>query len=290
MDQFLIPVQKLLAAYHRTGLRGSHRLTTFLARRLAPLQSLAVQTTSGPLYLDLRMATAHGILAVPDVETGESLAMSKIVNPGETVFDIGAHLGFYTVLLSSLVGRSGRVIAFEPNPELLPNLRKTLATRTNVTLVEAGLSEGTEQLKLFIPEDASMASMADWTGTTAGEVHQQVCSFTTMDEFVRERGVDQPSFIKCDVEGAELKVFRGGQETLDRVDAPIILFEVNPMAAQAFGFDAEEHAELLVSLTNPKYKLYSVLEEGVTEFIRGDPRYQNLLAVPLSRRSVLDRL
>jgi FkbM family methyltransferase len=285
----VILVQKFLAAYHRSGLRGSYRLTTALARRFRSLQSVPVQTESGPLYVDLRIGSSHGILRAPNAETGESLVMERIVEAGDTVFDVGAHLGFYTILLSRLVGEAGCVMAFEPNPELLPSLRRSLITRTNVTLSEAGLSDGSEQMELFIPEDATMASMADWTGDTAGEVHRLLCSFMTMDDLVEERCIDQPRFIKCDVEGAELKVFRGGRTVLDRVDAPVLLFEMNPRAAMAFGFGPEEHAEFLLSLPTAKYRLYSVHENAISDFSLGSPQYGNLLAVPASRRSVMDR-
>ena len=113
-----------MANYYRTRLRGSYRLTNFLAQRLSSLQCVPIQTESGILYADLRITSSHGILANPKSDSGEDLVMRKFVKPGNTVFDIGAHLGLYTLLLSELVGEKGIVFAFEPNPELLPQYRK----------------------------------------------------------------------------------------------------------------------------------------------------------------------
>ncbi len=57
-----------------------------------------------------------------------------------------------------------------------------------------------------------------------------------------------PHFIKCDVEGAELSVFKGAIKTLDRTDAPVLLFELNTKAAAAFGSTTSEYFDLLRSL------------------------------------------
>lgn len=97
--------------------------------------------------------------------------------------------------------------------------------------------------------------------------------------------VPRPAFIKCDTEGAELKVFGGGREMLDRPDAPIILFEANVHNTGGFGFQVSDAMEFLGGLPSPRFRFYRVAGAGLPERIenfRGE--HANILAVPEARR------
>src|SRR5690606_10649254 len=132
-------------------------------------------TESGEILVDLRIGSARGLLANPYCSSGEANIMREFVRDGDVVLDIGAHLGFYTVHLSNLVGTRGKVYAFELNTALLPNLRTTLGARPNIRLFEFGLSNKDGRISLFIPEDASMASLSNWTDGRAGKVVTSPC-------------------------------------------------------------------------------------------------------------------
>jgi hypothetical protein len=106
---------KFLSVYHTSGVRGSYRVTKFLSKHLKSLHNLPIKTANGTLYADLRIYSAFGILANPKSTSSEDLVMQTFVKTGDTVFDIGAHLGFYTLLLSDLAGVKGKVFAFEPS-------------------------------------------------------------------------------------------------------------------------------------------------------------------------------
>lgn len=271
---------KFLAAYTRKGLRGSYRLTHLLSHRLKSLQCVPVQTESGTLYADLRINSARGILANPKSESGEDKVMRNFVKTGDVVFDIGAHLGFYTLLLSKQAGEKGKVFAFEPNPELLPSLRLTIKPLANVELLSIALSDRKGEIDLFVPEDASMASLSDWTGGIAGNVQTVKCEMHRLDDLLDEGKLLAPQFIKCDVEGAELSIFQGAAKHLDRVDAPVILFEVNPLAAAAFGKETTDYFDFLESLKHPGYKFFEVSLDGIRHLKVKQVEYCNVLAVP----------
>jgi FkbM family methyltransferase len=272
-----------LAAYHRTGIRGSTRVTDFLSRRLKSLQNVPIEIDGGTLFADLRISTARGVLARPKCHTGEDLVMRKFIRDGDTIFDIGAHLGFYTLLLAKLAGNTGKVYAFEPNPELLPSLRRTVDQIDNVELMEIALSNSEGEMNLYVPEDASMASLTDWTKGMAGDVHTVACAMKRIDDLVEGGKLPVPQFIKCDVEGAELSVFRGGLKTFDRANAPVILFEVNTKAAEAFGWRKSEYFEFLESLEHPNYKFFDVSSNGIGELNLAMVEYTNVVAVPECR-------
>ncbi|MFM9903063.1 MAG: FkbM family methyltransferase [Pyrinomonadaceae bacterium] len=277
-------LKEFLALYTRTALRGSTRLTRILSHRLPSLQSLPVETEGGTVIIDLRIASAVAILAYPKSQSGESDVMRQFVNAGDCAFDIGAHFGFYTTLLSELVGKDGSVVAFEPNPQMLPSLKKTLDLKSNVRLFDCALSdqEGTI-IDLYVPEDASMASLSDWTSGRGGNVHKATCQMNILDDLVESENLRIPQFIKCDVEGAELSVFRGAVTTLDRVDAPVILFELNAKAAEAFGTTTMAYFDLLESLRLPDYKFFEVTAKGLQKLMSRDIEYTNVLAVPASK-------
>lgn len=271
---------KLLGIYIASGLRGSFRLTDFLSTWLKSLQSVAIETESGTLYADLRISSARGILAHPKSQSGEDLVMRNFVKNGDTVFDVGAHFGFYSLLLSELVGEKGKVFAFEPNPELLPSLRKTIQPLVNIELHEIALSDRDGKVNLFVPEDASMASLSDWTDGIAGNVHTVACEMRRLDDLVEAGELPIPQFIKCDVEGAELAVFTGATKTLNRMDAPIILFEVNAKAAKSFSTNVKDYFDFLESLENPRYEFFEVLRKGIKVLSLREIEYTNVIAVP----------
>lgn len=147
------------------------------------------------------------------------------LSAGDTAIDIGAHQGAFTYWMQKAVGPGGRVIAFEPQPEMAQFLQRTKQAfqMRNVTLVKAGLSDEPGQLTMHRPENAPSACATFETGCWEGGE-----SFTvpveTLDSYCTREDLRPVSFIKCDVEGHELPVFRGAA-TILREDRPVLLFE-----------------------------------------------------------------
>jgi FkbM family methyltransferase len=138
------------------------------------------------------------------------------IRPGQTVFDIGANVGFYTLLASHLVGPSGRVVSFEPLPRNLGYLHRHLAANRiqNVTVFEGAVSNytGTAHFDAgVVPEMAHLA--------TSGGIEVKVFK---LDDLLAAGLVPGPDLLKIDVEGAEADVIRGA-EKLIRDHRPKIL-------------------------------------------------------------------
>lgn len=148
------------------------------------------------------------------------------MRPGDVVLDLGAHKGSYLYWLQRAVGPAGRVIGFEPQPVLsgyLQDVKDTFRWR-HVEIRNEGVSEQPGNLTLVFPEGSGAispgASFERASGSGGREVQVPV---TTLDrEF--PAGTQAPSFIKCDVEGHELAVFRGGRSLFERA-RPALLFE-----------------------------------------------------------------
>ena len=290
---------RLLRWYLRTQLRGRTRLTAIVTRHLRTLWSVPIRIQDcPPLFVDLRSGHAQYLLqgepwTHAPREQPEQEAMRRVVAPGDVALDIGANMGIHTVLLARLVGPRGRLFAFEPNSALLPTLRRTVAGLPNASLYTCALSDEPVRSAFFIPADDTKASLADWTDEAIdGVAREDSCERRRLDDMVGEGTIAQPDFIKCDVEGAELLVFRGAREVLDRRDAPIVLFEVNAYTCQGFGFGTSDAKDFLANLPTARYRFFEVKDDGALPAITTLTPWCNVLAIPeakLSRFSGLRR-
>ncbi|MCK6541077.1 FkbM family methyltransferase [bacterium] len=150
--------------------------------------------------------------------------MCRLLEPGMSVFDIGANIGWYSLNFSKVVSDL-HVWAFEPVPgtyrELENNIQLNAAMR--IKPHNLGLSDRTGKLTFFVdPELSTSASAVNIT--EAANAHETECALETMDNFCEQYGA-KPDFIKCDVEGAELMVYRGGKNTL-QTHKPIVCTEM----------------------------------------------------------------
>ena len=284
---------RLLRAYMRTGLRGHTRTAFWMARHFRSLQAVPIVFQDRePVYVDLRFEGTHEWLAgspwpTSPLETSEQRLLSRVTRSGDVVFDIGANVGLHTGLLSRLVGPTGRVYAFEPNPLLAQCLERTVAGLSNARLYGVALSDTEADAMLYIPADHTMASLADWTRGRSETSTQQVhCPQAALDAVIARDGLPVPDVVKCDVEGAELRVFKGAHHTLNRADAPLILFEANVHNARGFNLSVVAAKSYLQSLALPNFDFFEVCDGGTLRPAeRSEFEHANILAVPESRRA-----
>lgn len=151
---------------------------------------------------------------------------------GKTVIDIGANKGIYSYLMSRKVGPEGKVIAFEPQPELENHLLdfKTSFNLNNLYIIKKGLSDSSGSANLFRPEPKSGGASLNMSATSK-DWQSILVDITTLDSYYDN--LTNIAFIKCDVEGHEYAVFKGGQHLLKR-DKPCLLFECHHNEAQKY--------------------------------------------------------
>jgi FkbM family methyltransferase len=288
----LSPLAKFLRLWMRSGIRGRNRVTRDLAIRLKSLQCIPIRIADWPpVYMDLRDWGTHDWLrrspwpASPR-EVEEQLVMRRFVREGNCVYDIGANIGLHTALLSTLAGTTGHVYAFEPNPALATCLSATIDGMRNARLFTVALSCEEGEATLFVTEeDHSLSSLADWTsGREQRPARGVQCRIRPLDVVVKENNLLRPDFIKCDVEGAELRVFQGASTILNSVHAPVVLFEANLETAGGFGLPIAAAKEFLASLPLPEYQFFRTGDTGrLAPVLQMDPVHSNILAIPRQR-------
>lgn len=184
--------------------------------------SIAVPILGGPLR-GVRWLPASGgkLLRVllGTYEPEQTGLFQDLIRPGDVVLDVGAHVGYYTMLAAVLTGHAGRVFAFEPSPDNYAFLQSHVAKnrRADITTVNAAVGDHAGEVRFQRGTGSGTGHVAD-DGMLA-------VSMVTLDGFARERGI-RCDAIKIDVEGAEMAVLRGAEELLGR-SHPIIFLSTH---------------------------------------------------------------
>ncbi len=224
-----------------------------------------------PLYWRLALATGSH-------EPATRRLFAEIVRPGMTVVDIGAHIGYYTTQFSRLVGPSGRVIAFEPQPRNYEILQRNVSGRANVTLVQRAASDRQETVALFddMPDTggASLRRDADRTEQMRGLASPEdiaprlntaaaggVDEVTTVrvDDTLAELDLRNVDVVKMDIEGAEMAALSGMEGVLRDSARLQIVLELNPPALRTFDVEPED---LCAWLGERSFALHRVADDG----------------------------
>jgi FkbM family methyltransferase len=151
-------------------------------------------------------------------------AIRQLLRPGQTFWDVGAHIGFFALIASRAVGASGQVRCFEPMDDNRERLGRTVALNglTNVTISDRAVGGESGHARLYPHKRSQMWALEDYHGQGGeGGVPVRVCS---LDDLAGELG--DPHVVKVDVEGAELEVLRGGVRLLRRAQ-PVMLVEIS---------------------------------------------------------------
>jgi len=172
----------------------------------------------------------------------------RTLQPGMTVVDVGANIGYFSLLMASLVGPEGEVHAFEPYPGYIERMHLSLAVNSfeQIYLNKYALSDKKEQHELF--KGIASARMHRWSHPDAvfNKVHDKVIvSCIPFDEYA-SKNFKKLDLIKIDVDGYEMNVLRGALASINRY-RPIIIIELYEEALNDASSSASEVLELFSS-------------------------------------------
>jgi len=184
------------------------------------------------MYLDLKdsgiSATLMGMRpGSPEREAAFMKILRQELTEGMTAIDLGANIGYVTLIMAELVGPSGRVYAIEPHPHNYSILVKNIEANGYAGLVfpyQIGISNVSGVSTLHVSDASNLHSISA-TKHTKTSIDIQA---STLDDFMKDKGY--PNFIKMDIEGHEVEALDGMYNTLRNAEPPVrILMEVHPM-------------------------------------------------------------
>ena len=184
-------------------------------------------------------------------EPYETSLLASFLQPGAVFVDVGANIGYFSVLAARLVGDSGAVFAFEPGRDNFALLLDNLALNDCghiVTAVEAGLALAAGRGHLYLSAD-NAGDHQIFAGATARSHH--AIQLLNGSDYLRGR-VARMDVLKVDVQGAEYAVMAGLLPLLRELGrAPLILIELTPLSLRQAGSSGRELVELLATLGQP---------------------------------------
>lgn len=174
------------------------------------------------------------------------------IKPGMTAVDVGADIGYFTLLFAKLVGSTGKVLSFEPIPAAKDYLDHNVQMNglNTVSTFPVALFDRTGKSLL---EDPLRTSRMNPTKNEAS-ANDIAVDMVIFDDFRSACNIDHVDFVKIDVEGAEQNVLKGMLRTLEN-DHPILLIEIHPAALAGFGFSPND---LLALLSHYDYQIRPV--------------------------------
>lgn len=214
----------------------------------------------------------NGLSETPPVES----IIRKFVKEGDTVIDVGANLGWTAILCSMLVGKDGSIHAFEPVPSVYNNLaeNKKNAHFQNITIYPFAVSDSCGVAELFLgnTNETALASMRPHDPKE--ESYTVKSKMITLDSFITTK--QKISFVKIDVEGAELKVLRGMTSIIER-DHPILAIELTGEWLEKFGDSSKNLINFLLELN---YEIYVVSGGKFTPLIDIPSQQVDIACIP----------
>jgi FkbM family methyltransferase len=183
-----------------------------------------------------------------------SALFRQYLRPGDTFIDVGANIGYFTLLAASCVGPTGHVHSFEPNPETFQALQQniTLNHFQQVALNDVAVSNTAGPIQLWVGKeiDSGLVSMRQTTNLLTHTITGQAI---TLDAYLTDHAVGKIRAMKLDIEGAEWLALQGGRRTLESDNKPeIIALEAVQSHASAFGVSI---VDLIEFLSARKYRV-----------------------------------
>jgi FkbM family methyltransferase len=199
----------------------------------------------------------------------------QILRPGDNFLDVGANIGYMTILASARIGPAGRIVAVEPNPTNFARLRENCEINgiTTVALHQVALGESPGEVWLTLDDTYSRVIDQQQPATTRVEM-------TTLDGLI---GESRFTVFKLDVEGVELSVLRGAARALGDGRLPVILFELNG-SSRRYGI---EDAAIVDFLKSHGYQV-GVYDPTAGRVDWQAPPWDDVIAVNAAGRRLLD--
>lgn len=266
----------LLQSFVRLGRRvvprGWSPLLRMAARANPRLRAYSARLTSGDrIVLDLSQTMCLGYLFDGGLPHNQGLdrVMQRVLGPGAVFVDVGANIGYYTRLASTLVGPTGHVHAFEPLPSALPLLAANTEGRAHVTVQPLAVGAQAGELDFYVRPMGDTSSLEPHPD--AERIRVRV---TTLDAELA--GLPRLDLLKIDVEGYELEVLQGARELI-RTHQPVVYFEFLVAYNENRGLTLDDYRAILEPMG---YTFYWTSHAATGPIAVSGPQSSDVVAVP----------
>jgi FkbM family methyltransferase len=253
--------------------RGRARLEAFFRDRLAPSGD---EVCGLKMQLDPQEWLQVDLLAGRSFEPLTTRLFKTVLGEGDTCIDVGAHVGFHTLMAARAVGGTGRVIAVDPQPytceRLITNARLNALTNILVVCAAAGASDGFVVLPTQRPSDKARLSLVG-PGVSDDRTSFEV-ALVRLDALAERHQISGVRLLKIDVEGYESEVLRGARALLERTENIILelLPDADPEAAVRVTVELDAMGFELRTVDGAAWQLGQSLPESNLWAHRGAPR------------------
>lgn len=224
-----------------------------------------VEIAEGVIVLNQNDPVVSGALSFGVYEIAETKFFRKRIKPGMTVLDVGANIGYFSIIFGALVGNSGKVISFEPSDENFSYLEKSIKRNEarNITPVKSALSDSDGESVLFISPDNKGDHRTYDSGDSRPTTRIQTI---TLDSYCARNSITRIDFMKIDVQGGEAAIFLGMENILKTNTKLKILMEFWPYGLRLAG---EDPLELLHTIQRHGFVINKLIgNSGDTELVK----------------------
>ncbi len=210
------------------------------------------------------------------MDSQEIETIKKVLRPGMVVVDVGANIGFYTLLMADLVGETGMVYAFEPEINNYNHLKQLCCERKNIMINRLAVGEKSGVANLFVSDNLNVDHLVYNDG---GKRRRVRVSRTSLDDYFDGR--NRIDFVKIDTQGYEHQVLRGMTKLVKKNRRIAIMSEFSAFDLSLAKVNPKKHLELIKRLGLKIYILDKKLgNKDESELLKKDPNraiYYNLL-------------
>lgn len=254
----MVMTQPVSRAFLVDSFLGTEEFRSLQAERFRPV---LIELPDFKIFVRLNDAFIGASIAQhKSYEPHVSRVMGKLLASGKTFVDVGANIGYFSLLAAARVGPAGRVIAFEPNPANVELLRQSTAANGFERIIDVRAAAVAEEAGTLLFSTSGVDSNGQIVSPARSAAGSDLPSVeaVTLDDALADCG--RVDVIKIDVEGAEGRVWRGMQSIVHR-HRPVLLFEFSPDLLRQ---TSEVEPEAFLEAVQSAYHLFVISPEGAT--------------------------
>ncbi|CAN1212305.1 hypothetical protein TUMEXPCC7403_19005 [Tumidithrix helvetica PCC 7403] len=255
----LIPIRK-----------GKERIVDYIRKSLNFSEGTMRQATVDndiPIFVDIFERIQSYMYFLGEYERYETRKFTHSINLDDVVMDLGANIGYFSLIASKRVGLKGHVFSFEASPRVYELLCKNccLSNNKNISPLNFAVSDNEGILKFNLPRNPQEQGSGSLSSSEIGDIE---VAGITIDKFVQKENLIRLDLIKMDIEGAEVKALLGMSETIVK-HKPKLLFEFSPSRYKES--EINQFEALVKLLKDFKYKFSTLTRNGKWENIESLP-------------------